>query len=321
MKNLVGQFTCLVMLVSCNVEQIATHISSKIDGSKISGTSLPSAPNKSKDKIKTPDSKDKNENTKYLDRMLSNCESDISNETSTVNKETLYVSKDSVDAVKADLNKYVSKNGKRNLEDFWMALSTTSIQLLNDDLIKQYSQLDDSQYVGKQKLLAYAFLYFLEEGKAEQAYRLTSFQDYKATHFFISFAGSTEVQNVGTCGALKSFEIKLPERDLSTPLIQCSGDQRRVVMTLNSDEDFVLKVKSTKNSYDIKVEQAEVEFLSRGSRNLISYDLGMFDSPQFKIELNKKGNFLEKLKLKNNRTSKLVLKNLKCRTFVPFEFE
>lgn len=238
----------------------------------------------------------------------------------------LKISKNTIEAVEKDLTKHLIKKDKLSVQNLWNLLSDTTVVAVYHDLIKAYSKLSSEELALKKQVLAYGFLYYLETGKEDGIYKfILADQAHEAETQTISFnatKGDTKLRSVTICDDLKVEEIAIKSKESMPYNVQCSGDKRSVLMRTTGDQMFQINVQSSSGTpYSALIDLNDVEFIDRSRRNVIKADIDTFSQATFTVRLNKAGDFLHFLKFKKGRGQKIKLKNLKCATFKPFDYD
>ena len=319
----------VIAFISCrNEKDVPRHIQKHVKVGDQTVNKDSNNPNKSKnDKSSGNDTSSDLNETEYVDVDTKSCieRSSVKKLEELDQDINLELSAIAINAVEKDFARYTAKNGKVDVKNFWNILSHSSEVVVHHDLIKAYSKLTEDELKVKKQILAYAFVFYFENNKKNGVYTIVLPEDsHEVTTEIIVFnaiVGEADIFEVAVCDDLRVEEIETKPAASAPFNIQCSGTNRSVLLRNTGDQEFQIKIQTSKNLYEEKLNLADVEFIARKNENLIKSDTGIFDQATFKLKFNKEGNFLRKLKFKKNRVSNVVLKNLKCMTFKPFDYE
>lgn len=355
----------LMSLSSCLVPEKAVEISEKIGVSGKSTTTTTNFPN---EKTAPPKKKFDPINSKYTKRDFAGCFTALAIVPVVMVTEALlnvltlkvdidaYINQNTIDLVAKDLDGYISENGKISPENFWKSLSMEAHDSLISDLIPSYNRMSSEAFSEKKKIIAYAFLYYLEAGTPESSYHFT-FDDRESDEpriirEYISFGGSRKIKDaidVGICGYFRFSDINIETKLLEDASIQskilCENQYgSKVILTENDNNELKLEVKfKSKNSE--KESQAKIVTMNMNGLNIdtnrknvdLEYSLGWNRYPKVYIGIEKrfetnedgeKGHYVKNsaktmdVQIKYNVIQRGDrLKNLNCREIKPFSFE
>jgi hypothetical protein len=349
----------LLSLTSCLVPEKAVEISEKIG---VSG--LITYPNTESHEKSEKENKDQFDpvNSKYTEKDFAGCFTAIAIAPVVLIAEGLtnaltfkknvdaYINKKTIDLVSNDLNEYISKNGKISPENFWVSLSAKAYDSLISDLIPTYNTVSTNEFNEKKKIIAYAFLYYLEAGTPETTYLFT-FDDRESSESriireYISFAGSNKIKDakdVGICGYFRFSDINIESRHdqnddvkskilcgnkFGTKVILAESDngELRVELTFKNAKPRVVKMNSSDVEIDVNKSNVELEY-SRGWRQFpkvyieIDKRFKTFeDGQRGRYEVNSAKSMDIQIKYNLIKAGD-KLKNLTCREVKAFSFE
>ncbi|MFT6633766.1 MAG: hypothetical protein ACJAS4_003738 [Bacteriovoracaceae bacterium] len=353
----------LMSFTSCLVPEKAVEISQKIG---VSGT----APSMNFPNTKTAPPKKEFDpiNSKYTKRDFAGCFTALAIVPVVLVTEALinvltlkidvdaYINQNTIDLVAKDLDAYILENGKISPEEFWNSLSMEAHDSLISDLIPSYNRISSENFNEKKKIMAYAFLYYLEAGSPESSYHFT-FDDRESDEprfirEYISFGGSRKIKDaidVGICGYFRLSDINvetnlLEDNGIKSKILCENQHGSKVVLSENFNNEIKLEVKfKSKNSLNeskpkiVTMNLNDIDVDANRKNVDLEYSLGWNRYPKVYIDIEKrfqtnengeKGHYVNNsaktmdVQIKYNVIQRGDrLKNLNCREVKAFTFE
>ncbi len=347
LKNIVVVST-LVSLTSCIVPEKAVQVSESISIGNSSSSFAGPTSNSRRDKFDPI-------NSKYTERDFAGCftaallapiakvgEAFLNKITGKEDVD-IHFSEKTITLVEKNLKKFVQVNGKITPDDFWMSLDQEAFNGIVFDVLANKYFMDSETFEEKKKVIAYAFLYYLEVGEANTSYSFT-FDDRrdstsKTMIEYISFAGSKKIKDtkeVGVCGYFRFTEIETKHRDElhKNPTILCSNKNgTKIEISKNELNELKLKV-SAKYNRSLVMDYNDIDVSDKNTVTKLEYNLRWLKFPKVYIDI-KKESFINEngkkeyrdnsservdLFIKHNLTKRDAFKNLNCKTIQSFEF-
>ncbi len=186
----------------------------------------------------------------------------------------LQITKETISSIIRDINTQLKQSGRFSPQNFWQSLSANSVYKLMTDLINAYPDLSDSEFEKKKQMIAYAFLYYVEQRETEVSYSFNfnsnEDQGESDSRETISFNGSDEVDDAhmaNVCSSLKIEDINtnnetLSAADSSGKMICTDGENQLITLTKIGQETLVLKINNDSEAKykEFKMDLSEILF-------------------------------------------------------------
>lgn len=355
MKDLNRTFAILTLfsLTSCLVPEKVVEISEKVGvKGSFNYNNSNSQPKKDFDPV----------NSKYTQRDFAGCFTAIAlapvvkvtesilNVITLKTEVDIFIKAETIKLVKSDLDQFLKNNGKMSPDDFWNSLSLESYDSLILDLIPSYNSISTEQFEEKKKVLAYAFLYYLEVGEENGSYLFTfddrESEDPRVIREYISFGGSRKIKDakdVGICGYFRFSNINthnglVDSHDFKSKVL-CENDfGSKVELVESTDDTLILKYKfKSKPVQTIRMNSNDLSVDSSTKNLEIEYSRGWSHYPKVFIDIKKrfqtyedqtKGHYVDNSVKGMNLQVKYHLlkggdkfKNLRCREVKAYTFD
>jgi hypothetical protein len=253
------------------------------------------------------------------------------------NKVDINLSEHVIDIVKIDVEAYIEKYGNIEPKEFYSALSDSSLERLEIEMIKKFSGLSSDRYDVKKQEVAYAFLYFLETGDKTGAYKF-SFDgrgENSNERGVISFNSSnkrTDAKEVGICGYVRFTDIEV--RTAFSKEVVCVGKKLSEQVRFHKDNNYYmlnLLGSQQTSEYELDLNETDVENFDEKTELTLD-ELGSY--PKINLEMvkhseteNKVTSYLEDTVRALNITTQENISDDEvesyygsCREFLDFEF-
>lgn len=200
-------------------------------------------------------------------------------------------------SIENDLKSYIKKNNYITPDDFYGALSQTTVALLNKEMFFLFPNLDKQSFHTKKQVLAYGFLHYMSTNKKNIAYKF-GLDDRRTINGsrgkftqVISFNGPTnrnEAINLSTCGHTRFTDIPVDKSaktsDQEMHLVCYDKNGRNANLTKNHHGDYNLEfsTKTKTTQVDLDATRIDVDESSRFTE--INYE---DTRPYYKVRLAK----------------------------------
>lgn len=258
-------------------------------------------------------------------------------------KFNILISKNTLKLVQSDLDSYTKSIGKISPNEFWENLSEAAHDAILFDLIRENNDIGTEEFEEKKKVLAYAFLYYLNGENETDSYKYIvdnrECDSFDETKEYISFAktwGFNGVKEVEICGFFKFSNIETQSPYGFEPKILCTNKEGSNFSIKRSADDHLIIKKDSIRDNDYSFKYSNFKITSKNSRTNIKYKSRLLELPKMNLSIlkrhyiNEEGN---KVYIPNSSSQMdLYIKtsfrkkadkftNLSCRTINSFDFE
>jgi hypothetical protein len=227
--------------------------------------------------------------------------------------------------IENDLKIYLKKNKYITPDDFYAALTSTTLELLNKEMFFNFSDISTKRLNTKKQTLAYGFLHYMAAGKKNVAYKF-AFDDRRTINGTgskftntISFNGpkkKNQAINLSQCGHTRFTDIpidkSLKTSDQEMHLVCYDKNGKSASLTKNHHGDYNLEFSTKSKSTQVEMDSTRIDMdESNKSYTKISYK---DSSPYYKIGFNKKSLKVTEIEPNTWSSDTETVSKFKCRS-------